>query len=149
MEMGVLAPFGPPMLTAGTFLMAAAGWWCQFVRYPAFRDWTPDNFLRQHALHTFQISLVVVPGLILQIAGSAMLSQSPAEAGLKVFNAICLVGSLGPTFLVSASLHGRLSKGKHEPDIERLIRTNLPRTLFWSLHLLTAMGWWLSTGRGQ
>ena len=129
------------MLTAGTFLMATAGWWCQFVRYPAFRDWTPDNFLRRHALHTLQISLVVMPGLILQIAGSAMLVFSSTPGMLKVLNVVCLFGSLVPTFLISAPLHGRLSNGKKEAEIEQLIRTNLPRTWFWTAHLLVAVLW--------
>ena len=142
----VLGPFGPGLLMLGTLLMTGAGWWCQFVRYPSFRDWSYVEFPRRHAWHAFQISLIVVPGLILQIAGAILLSLSSVEIVLKAVNAICLVGSLGPTFLMSAPLHGRLSKAKNGSDIEKLIRTNLMRTLFWTIHLLIAIGWGLSAG---
>ena len=86
-----------------------------------------------------------MPGLILQLTGAGLLAVSPVAGWLKVVNAICLVGSLGPTFLVSAPLHGRLSTGKKDEEIERLIRTNLPRTWLWTAHLLVAIFWWLLT----
>lgn len=132
----------------GTVLMTAAGWWCQLVRYPAFRNWNDIEFVRRHSLHTFQISLIVVPGLIFQIAGASLLMVSAAVAWLKLINVVSLLGSLGPTFLISAPLHRRLSTGKCYVVIERLIRTNLPRTLFWTIHFLVALAWRFSAANG-
>lgn len=127
--------------------MTAAGWWCQFSRYPAFRGWTDEEFIKRHTMHTLQISLVVIPGMILQIAGSVLLQNSTSLLWLKVASGVCLAGSLVPTFLVSGPIHGRLSHGKLEAEVERLIRTNLPRTLFWTVHCGLAI-YWLLLGTG-
>lgn len=125
----------------GTAIMVASSWWCERVRYPAFRTWSDEEFLRRHALHTFQISIFVVPGMLLQLAGTAAIWLSGGPGWYFWLNVLCCAGSIGPTLLVSGPIHGRLSGGKDPALIERLIRTNLPRTIVWSLQFALALAW--------
>lgn len=136
-----LAPLAPWALMLGTAIMAAAGWWCQRVRYPAFRVWSEAEFLRRHTGHTFQISLIVIPGMLLQLFGASLMFLDAVPLVLQGANGLCLLGSIGPTFLVSGPIHGRLANGKDDGEIERLIRSNLPRTLFWTAHFGVAAVW--------
>lgn len=121
------------MLASGCVIMALAGWWCQRVRYPAFRSWSAESFLRNHQRHTLQISPIVIPGMLLQMAGTAWLALLPEVSfGIKLLHIALCLGSVGPTLLVSGPIHGRLSDGKDAELIEKLIRTNKPRTLVWT-----------------
>ena len=134
-----LSEYSHPILSSGCGIMAAAGWWCQVWRYPAFRLWSDDKFVKLHTIHSLQVSLLVVPGMMLQILGSALVCSGSAAAWLKISHVVCLAGSLLPTFLVSAPIHGQLSRGKKHDLIEKLIRTNLPRTVFWTVQLLLSL----------
>jgi hypothetical protein len=121
------------LLASGCVIMAGAGWWCQRVRYPAFRSWSVDSFLQHHQRHTLQISPIVIPGMLLQLAGTTWLATLPdVSFELKVLHIALCLASIGPTLLVSGPIHGRLSAGKDGELIEKLIRTNLPRTVVWS-----------------
>lgn len=121
------------LLASGCVIMALAGWWCQKVRYPAFRSWSAESFLRNHQRHTLQISPIVIPGMLLQMAGTTWLALLPeVSLGFKVLHIALCLGSVGPTLLVSGPIHGRLSAGKDAELIEKLIRTNMPRTVVWS-----------------
>lgn len=134
---------GPAILLLGTLIMSLAGWWCQWVRYPAFHKWPPELFLAKHKIHTFQISLVVVPGMLLQVIGSLLMVLSNAPLVLSLISWACVVASLVPTFCISGPIHHKLSLGKSDPLISRLIQTNLPRTLAWTLHVIVALTWWI------
>lgn len=121
------------LLASGCVIMAGAGWWCQKVRYPAFRSWSAESFLRNHQRHTLQISPIVIPGMLLQMAGTTWLATLPdVLLGLKVLHIALCLASIGPTLLVSGPIHGRLSAGKDAELIEKLIRSNRPRTVVWS-----------------
>ncbi|MCC7434141.1 MAG: hypothetical protein IT363_05600 [Methanoregulaceae archaeon] len=121
------------ILAIGCVIMAGAGWWCQKVRYPAFRSWSAESFLRNHQRHTLQISPIVIPGMLLQMAGTTWLATLPdVLLGLKVLHIALCLASIGPTLLVSGPIHGRLSAGKDAELIEKLIRSNRPRTVVWS-----------------
>lgn len=140
MELAVLlVPYSRTILVLGCGIMSLAGWWCQFYRYPSFRKWSENEFTRLHAGHTFQISLVVIPGMLLQILGTGLVFISSGALWLKLLHVACVGGSLLPTFLVSGPIHGRLSRGKDDALIEKLIRTNLPRTLVWTLQLILSL----------
>lgn len=118
--------------------MAAASWWCHLHRYPAFRTWG-EEFDRRHRLHTLEISLVVIPGMFAQLAGTAWVVASGRPLWLQVAHIALCLASIGPTLLVSGPIHGRLSHG-HDPDlVEKLIRTNLPRTLAWTAQFFLAL----------
>ncbi len=136
-----ISVYGSEMLLLGTVTMVAAGWWCQLCRYPQFHLCSECDFPSFHRRHTFQISLVVIPGMILQTVGAILLMRASVSDFLKAANVICLAASLLPTFLVSAPIHGRLSRGKDDSLIARLIRTNLPRTIAWTAHFVIAVAW--------
>lgn len=129
-------------LAVGCAIMAAAGWWCQYVRYPAFRSYPPESFREMHARHTLQISPIVIPGMLLQLAGTGWLAILPTvPSGVKLVSMVLCLASIGPTLLVSGPIHGRLSGGKDLVLIEKLIRTNLSRTLIWSIQAVVSAAW--------
>ena len=121
--------------------MTLAAWWCHLSRYPDFRRWPEADFKRLHARHAFHISLIVVPGMLLQGLGSVAFHLTNTNPSLMILNWILLAASIGPTFFVTAPIHGRLSKGKDMDLIDRLLSTNLPRTIAWTLHFVLAIGW--------
>lgn len=126
-------PFAHLTIAFGCLIMALADWWCHFVRYPAFRTWPVESFTRRHQVHTLQISPIVIPGMMLQLAGTGWLHALPATPILwKIIHVALCFASVGPTLLISGPLHGRLAGGKSPELIDRLIRSNLPRSIVWS-----------------
>ena len=127
----------PLMLIIGCALMTAAAWWCQLLRYPALRSIEKDKFPVAHKWHTFQISLIVIPGMLLQLAGTALLVvDSGVNILYKVVNTALCVASIGPTLSVSGPIHGKLANSHDSALLERLLKTNLPRTIAWTIQLI-------------
>lgn len=137
--LAMLSSYTRIILVGGCGVMALASWWCQIWRYPAFRDWSAQSFIRRHAIHSFQVSIFVVPGMMLQIVGTGLVCTGNSVPWLKAAHLVCAAGSLLPTFLVSAPIHGQLSVGKDGALIEQLIRANLPRTIFWTVQCLLSL----------
>jgi len=128
------------ILLTGCALMTGSSWWCECVRYPAFLRWAPEEFHHRHNWHTFEIGIVVIPGMIMQIAGAAALFLYPQVPWwLRVVHVVLTLASIGPTLLISGPLHGRLSRVRDEAAIRRLIRANLPRTLAWTAQLVACV----------
>lgn len=56
---------------------------------------------------------------------------------VAVLTAVCWVC----TFFLSVPIHAQLAKGAHDPALlQRLVRTNWPRTLAWTLIVLCTLG---------
>jgi hypothetical protein len=126
-------------LRLGCGVMAISAWWCQFVRYPAFRRWDEDEFQEKHQVHTLQISVFVIPGMLLQLAGTIGLwFIKPLELSQALCHSLLCALSIGPTLTISGPIHGRLARGKQESEIERLITTNQFRSWVWTIQAFVA-----------
>lgn len=126
----------------GAIGMLGVIWVVQLVHYPLFRHVPADAFVAMEAAHTRRISFVVGPLMALEGATTLILLARPptgAPSWLPWAGAACAAVALGVTALVSAPLHGRLSAGRDDVLLERLIRTNWARTAAWTGHGLVAV----------
>lgn len=108
--------------------------WCvQIVHYPTFSYVNRDQYREFQKFHEFRISFVVVPLMIIELGSSIILYLSTQEnkfaSGMWVAISV-MIWLL--TFLVSSPLHYKLGKGFDEKIHQRLVLTNLPRTLLWT-----------------
>jgi len=121
---------------ASTLMLAGLIWTIQGVHYPAFRFVDPANFVAFEAFHQRQISLVVVPLMLVEMASAlAMLWLRPEGVPLwmAVIGAALVLFIWGITFAVQVPLHSQLSRGYDSAVIERLVRSNWIRTMAWTL----------------
>lgn len=121
---------------ASTFGLAGLIWTIQLVHYPAFRYVAEQQFAAFASFHQRQISWVVVPLMVVELASAAgLMALTPPELpqGLVTACAFLVVLIWACTFLVQVPLHRRLASGYDRGAIEALIRTNWIRTLLWSL----------------
>lgn len=122
----------------GSVGMSVICWFVQLVAYPGLLDVTPEAFRSFHRRHCWGIGIIVVPLMLVELAGSAFLVWV-LPSGLSLFGLVLCLFAFGWTFAVSAPLHGRLASGHDASLITRLIRTNLPRTLAWTAHAVVCL----------
>lgn len=124
--------------------MCAIGWYVQLVQYPMFHLIPAEHWEKFHRDHATRTGLIVVPAMAVELLSAAMLVAVPGK-GLPVALAwVALVSALfaiGWTFGVSSLLHQTLSKGYEEKTVKKLIVTNLPRSIAWTVHLATAISY--------
>lgn len=111
-------------------------WTIQVLHYPAFAFVSNERFLNFHEFHTRNISFIVMPIMILELATAILLSVRTPHPPLLVVNALALIVIWLVTFFVSVPLHNALSKQMGTEEIKKLVLTNWARTLLWSLRLM-------------
>ncbi|MBX3180505.1 MAG: hypothetical protein KF886_24415 [Candidatus Hydrogenedentes bacterium] len=119
-----------------TLALAGLIWTVQLVHYPAFRFVPPDQFTAFEAFHQRQISLVVVPLMLVELATSAALivhRPAPLPAASAVAGLVLVLAIWACTFAVQVPLHNRLAQGFDRDAIDRLVSTNAWRTAAWTL----------------
>ena len=124
-----------------TSAMTGILWLIQIVHYPMFEGLAELDFLKWHEFHSRRITYIVGPLMVLDLLVSIYLSyllRSPLSylaAALTIF--VWLM-----TFLVSVPLHTKLGRSDRasqiarEVVIARLVATNWPRTIAYSLKLI-------------
>lgn len=113
------------------FALTGLIWIIQLVHYPSFHFVEKSRWAEFHQFHTFWITPVVAPMMLLQL-GSSFFWAGPEKwifVGLSLF-------VFAVTFIVSVPLHQRLEKSYDENALKKLIQTNWIRTLAWSAHAL-------------
>lgn len=118
---------------AATWALVGLVWTVQLVQYPLFAQVGVDAFPAFHARHARQITWVVAPLMLAELATAALLvlrgTQTP-----------WLLASLAPlavvwlsTWLVQVPLHEQLAHGFDADVHRRLVATNWIRTAAWTL----------------
>lgn len=125
-------------------MMAGLSWFISVVHYPLFARVGDACFQDYHAAHSTRTTWVVVPPMVVELGGSALLvadrpagvGAAAAVAGLGLAAATWLV-----TFLFSVPDHARLGEGYRDSVGRHLTRGHHVRTALWSAHamLLCAM----------
>lgn len=110
-------------------------WLIQLVHYPTFKYVDKNNFTDFSDFHTKQITKIVLPAMLLEIATSAVLIYLNFNI-LFVINFILNSIIFITTFFLSVPKHEKLKIEKNKFIINSLILTNWPRTLIWSLRSL-------------
>ena len=107
------------------FFLTGLIWTIQLVHYPTFFWVAKEGFANFADFHSFRISLIVVPIMILELVTAALLLFSTNELSYnKTYLVLNLVGVLAiwaSTFLLSVPCHNILIKGYEESAIVQLV----------------------------
>lgn len=112
--------------------MCGVIWIIQLIHYPSFAQLSSNHFQQFHLQHTNMMSLLVGPVMVLELFISIWILTSEKDI-LTVLNLVVVIGLWLLTFLVSVPLHNKLSQGQDSETIQKLILTNWPRTVLWTI----------------
>ncbi len=121
-------------------------WLVQLVQYPHFSQIGAENFPKFHASHSFWITPVVAPPMIIELITSIFLIIYPLNnEDSKIFWAGLILTLLVwlSTFFLQVPMHEKLSQGFDAEAHKFLVNSNWIRTIGWSLHsfLLIYLVW--------
>jgi len=132
-----------------SYFLTGLIWTIQMVHYPAFRFVNENNFSSFAQIHSKQITKVVMPLMITELitAFLLILAKGLDQVGFTFFvtNFVLVICIWASTFFLSVPCHNKLMKKRTEEVIERLISTNWPRTIFWTLKSLALLYWTIYT----
>lgn len=117
-------------------LLCGLIWTIQLVHYPSFLDVGSKEYLLFQQNHMRNISLLVMPLMLLELAAGIYLlfAQLSNHIHWSVYPAtFFLILIWAVTFFVASPLHGRLvSGGYNVENIQKLINANWWRTIAWT-----------------
>ena len=101
-----------------------------FVHYKSFYFISDKEFIGFHIFHTRNISYLVIPLMIIEASTSIMICFFYYGL-LPLINLILVLSIWIVTFLLQVPCHNKLSSGKSETTIKKLIDTNIIRVYLW------------------
>jgi hypothetical protein len=119
-------------------MLVVATIYAHWVRYPELRNTPPADFAQAHERHTLQYGLLIgLPfvALPLLVLGHLFAKLTPASA----IAGVLLLIAHGVTLTVSAPCHSRLAGGFDAATMDRLMASNPPRLVAWSLLMLVSL----------
>ncbi|MCB0327193.1 MAG: hypothetical protein KDD52_06210 [Bdellovibrionales bacterium] len=128
------------------FTMLGVIWIIQLIHYPSFALVDPKLFASFHHKHTRRISYVVMPAMLMELFSGIALWVLTPQFVYKIyygFILLCIGLIWGCTFFLSVPLHQKLERGFDETSIQKLVRTNWPRTILWSLKSVFLVYLWI------
>ena len=114
-------------------------WFVQIVHYPLHSIVGPGEFEQYQAAHMSRTSLVVVPPMLIELAGAAWFAFNPigTEAGIPSQVHWLAFGILAAVWVSTAFLqvpvHNQLLVEPSAQAYSSLVNTNWIRTIGWSL----------------
>jgi hypothetical protein len=122
--------------TAATLAMVGVIWFVQHVHYPLLATFSMEDAPRVAIEHQRRTSHVV--GLPMAVEGLStlyLLAWRPDGVSfiLPWIGAALLAAALGSTVLLSVPLHARMASNPRADTGRRLVVTNWPRTVAWTL----------------
>jgi uncharacterized membrane protein len=116
-----------------SFFLCGLIWIVQLVHYPSFKYIDKDVFVKFEVFHTRNISLIVVPAMIIELVTALLLFTSQPQSDIYILiNLILVILIWIATLVFSMPYHNKLSKSKDIKSINKLINTNWLRTAIWS-----------------
>lgn len=128
---------------ASGLMMTGIIWMVQVVQYPLFLKLTPQELFNYHTVYTKRITYVVLPLMFAELISSGLSAiYSFKFLPLMIFGFV--LATWLSTFILSVPLHQKLSNNNFNDFSEekihdlchKLIATNWPRTVLWSLKSL-------------
>ncbi len=116
--------------------MTGVIWLIQLVQYPLFSQIGTENFQKYHSLHTFWITFVVAPPMMLELLTSIFLIiYKPAEIDSKLLwiGLFLAVAVWASTFFLQVPMHEKLASGFDKNAHDFLVNSNWIRTIAWTL----------------
>ena len=112
-------------------------WLVQIIIYPSFKKISRESILSWHKSYQTKVCFIMGPIMLLQIYGitiDLINSVSP----MTVIRFILLTLSWLLTVMISVPLHKKIENNNDlERSIDKLIKTNAPRTFTWTAIYLT------------
>ena len=125
------------------FYMTGVIWLIQLIHYPAFGVIEAAAFPAFHRRHSNVMTLVVGPVMLVELGTAVWLARG-FEA-IWILNLASVVFAFVMTFAVSVPLHDQLGRINADPAVcRRLVLTNWPRTMIWTLRSAGFLGFLLS-----
>lgn len=119
-----------------TLCLCGVIWIIQIVQYPFFSRVNSQDFREYHQAHTFWITPVVAPLMIVELITSFLILFYPPENldyKLLIFALILTLITWASTAFIQVPLHNKLSGGFDATAHAALVNTNWIRTATWSL----------------
>ena len=111
-------------------------WVIQILHYPAFAEISAERFAAFHTAHSRNITFIVAPMMLVELVTAVWLVALEPRDVVFIFNAIGAVAIWLSTFFLSVPLHNKLALQGDSLVIQRLVATNWPRTILWSVRLV-------------
>lgn len=115
------------------FGMMVILWLVQLVIYPSFLHVEKSSLVQWHRRYTTRVSFIIIPTMLGQMG--LVVYATLMQMNLRNLFALMLIAFCWLlTFTVSVPLHRTIEQGEGDDAIlNRLIRTNWPRTICWTL----------------
>lgn len=119
-----------------TAYMSGVIWIIQLVQYPLFSQIGNENFSKYHSLHSFWITPVVAPMMVIELITSFFLLFYAFE---KIDYKLIWLGlaltliTWASTFFLQVPMHEKLSAGFDKSAHDFLVYSNWLRTIAWTL----------------
>lgn len=117
---------------ASTLLMTGVIWIIQVVHYPSFRFIDKEQYFHFQDFHVKRITPVVAPLMLIEAATGALLFLQ-SDQWIWKWNLGLLALIWLTTFALSVPIHGKLGLQNSDDLKRKLVLTNWPRTLAWTL----------------
>jgi hypothetical protein len=116
-----------------TWALVGLIWTIQVVHYPLLKNVGHAEFIAYHDRHMSLITWVVGPLMLAEIGSAGLLLYLGERSLLFGISLAALALVWGSTAFSQIPLHHRLVHGYDAATIDRLVRTNLWRTLGWTV----------------
>ncbi len=120
---------------ASTLFLVGLIWMVQIVHYPLFDDVGDTNYTRYQKRHQNNITYIVGPVMLIEIATAILLAFYPID-GLSrsvIYLGIGLVVLIWlSTAFIQVPCHEKLVKGFDPEAYKRLVQSNWIRTVAWT-----------------
>ena len=118
-----------------TWFMVGLIWMVQIVHYPLFDDVGPENYVQYQQRHQANITYIVMPVMLIELATAVLLIFYPVAGVDKslVYIGLGLVVVIWlSTALLQVPCHDKLVKGFDQAAYRWLVDSNWIRTIAWS-----------------
>ena len=123
-----------------TAIIVGIIWVIQVVHYPSFHFIETDEYLSFQKFHMDKIAYIVVPVMLIESITGFILIYNDINTVL-IISMILLLLIWALTGLFFAPMHQKLMSGYQEELVEKLVKINWVRTIFWTIRLLLVMAY--------
>lgn len=114
--------------------MCVTLWVVQLVIYPSFLFIKDCQLVDWHRAYTFRVSFIIMPLMISQLALVTMSILSTSASLIDWLILVLVITCWLLTFFISVPMHRKIEHGNLDIKVrQRLIKTNWPRTILWTL----------------
>ena len=123
-----------------TSIMTGVIWVIQIVHYPSFHFIEKELYTAFQKFHMNNISLIVVPVMILELATGVLLLAGNSKNILIIISFSLLILIWAITGIFFSGAHGKLITGYNVLVVDKLVSMNWIRTILWTLKMLLLLG---------